>query len=64
MCSGCTVNNGVVSIAYQFEPEWYPDNISEETQDVSEVYFFLFVVVCLIFLDAVLFVNATAYVIF
>ncbi len=71
MCSGCTVNNGVVSIAYQFEPEWCPDNISEEdraepvqAQDVSELYFVLFVVVCLIRLDAVLFVNATAYVIF
>ncbi len=24
------VNNGAVNIAYQFEPEWDPDNISEE----------------------------------
>ncbi len=43
---GCIVNYGVVNIAYQFEPEWDPENISEEDceepvqarllQDVSE----------------------------
>ncbi len=30
MCSGCIINNGVVNIAYQFEPEWDAENISEE----------------------------------
>ncbi len=30
MCSGCIVNNGVVYIAYQFEPDW--EDISEEDQ--------------------------------
>ncbi len=30
MCSGCIVNNAVLNIAYQFEPEWDPANISEE----------------------------------
>ncbi len=29
-CSVCFVNNGVVSIAYQFEPDGRPENISEE----------------------------------
>ncbi len=30
MCSGCIVNNGVANIAYQFEPEWDAEDISEE----------------------------------
>ncbi len=30
MCSGCIVNNGVVYIAYQFEPDWDAEDISEE----------------------------------
>ncbi len=30
MCSGCIVNNGVVYIAYQFEPEWDAEDVSEE----------------------------------
>ncbi len=30
MCSGCIVNNGVVYIAYQFEPDWDPEDISED----------------------------------
>ncbi len=30
MCSGCIVNNGVIYIAYQFKPDWDPENISEE----------------------------------
>ncbi len=55
MRSGCIVNNGIVNIAYQFEPDWDPENISEEDcaepvqawllQDSSEWYVFLFVVV-------------------
>ncbi len=50
MCSGCIVNNGVVNIAYQFEPDWDPENIIEEDhaepvqarllQDVSEWHVF------------------------
>jgi len=30
MCSSCIVNNGVIYIAYEFEPDWDADNISEE----------------------------------
>ncbi len=30
MCSGCIVNNGVVYIAFQFEPDWDAEDISEE----------------------------------
>ncbi len=57
MCSGCIVNNGVVNIAYHFEPDCDPDNISEE--DRAEpvearllMYFFfpqdgMFIFVCL-----------------
>ncbi len=55
MCSACIVNNDVINIAYQFEPDWDPENINEEDhaetmqarllQDVSEWYVFVFVVV-------------------
>ncbi len=30
MCSGWIVNSGVVYNAYQFEPDWNPEDISEE----------------------------------
>ncbi len=30
MCSGCIVNNDIINIAYRFEPDWEPKNISEE----------------------------------
>ncbi len=30
MRSGCIVNNGIVNIAYEFEPDWDAENISEE----------------------------------
>ncbi len=30
MCSGYIVNSGVVYIAYQFEPDWDAEDISEE----------------------------------
>ncbi len=30
MCSGCIVNNDVVIIAYQFEPDWDAEDINEE----------------------------------
>ncbi len=53
-CSVCFVNNGVVSIAYQFEPDGFPENISEEDraepvqarllQHVSEWHVSMFVV--------------------
>ncbi len=73
MCSGCIVNNGIVYIAYQFESDWDAEDISEEDcaepvqarllQDVLESVCF-FVCCCLILLDTLLFVNATAYVSF
>ncbi len=50
MRSGCNVNNGVVNIAYQFEPTWDAEGISEEdrTEPVKAcplMVCFLFVVV-------------------
>ncbi len=69
MCSGCIVNNGVVYIAYQFEPDWDAEDISEEDRAepvqarllMVGLSFFLFFVCCrLILLDTLLFVNATA----
>ncbi len=30
MYSSCIVNNGVANIAYQFEPKWDAEDISEE----------------------------------
>ncbi len=30
MCSGCIVNNGVVYIAFQLEPDWDAEDISDE----------------------------------
>ncbi len=52
MCSGCIVNNGVVYIAYQFEPDWDAEDISEEdraepvqAQLLMVGLYFLFVVV-------------------
>ncbi len=33
MCSGCIVNNGVFYIAYQFEPDWDAEDISEEDRE-------------------------------
>ncbi len=50
MCSSCIVNNGVINIAYQFEPEWDFEDISEEdrTESVQAqllMVCFLFVVV-------------------
>ncbi len=43
----CIVNNGVVYIAYQFEPDWDAENISEEepVQARLLMVWFLFVVV-------------------
>ncbi len=32
MCSGWIVNSGVVYNAYQFEPDWDPEDISEEAR--------------------------------
>ncbi len=43
MCSSCIVNNGVVYIAYQFEPEWDAEDFSEE-DSAEPVQPFLFVV--------------------
>ncbi len=33
MHSGCIVNYGVINIAYQFEPEWGPENNSGEDRE-------------------------------
>ncbi len=69
MCSGCIVNNGVVYIAYQFEPDWDAEDISEEDRTepvqarllmVGLSFLLFFVCCCLILLDTLLFVNATA----
>ncbi len=62
MCSGCIVNNGVVYIAYQFEPEWDPENISEEHR-VEPVKAWLLMVCLFVVVFILLFVNATASVI-
>ncbi len=74
MFSGCIVNNGAVNIAYQFEPDWDPENISEEDRAepvqahgsyrTFQNGTFLFVCCCFIFLNTLLFVNATGYVSF
>ncbi len=64
MCSGCIVNNDVVYIAYQFEPDWDPENISEE--DRAEPVQARLLMVCFfgccwfILLETLLFVSATA----
>ncbi len=44
MRSGCIVNNGVY-IAYQFEPDWDPEDISEE--DRAEPVQARLLIVCL-----------------
>ncbi len=51
---GCIVNNGTVNIAYQFEPDWDAEDISEE--DRAEPVQARLLMVCL----KILFVNATA----
>ncbi len=63
MCSGCIVNNGIIYIAYQFEPDWDAEDISEEDRAEPVQAWLLMVrlfVCCLILLDMLLFVNATA----
>ncbi len=30
MCCDCIVNNGIVNIAYQCDPDWDAEDISEE----------------------------------
>ncbi len=55
------LNNGIIYIAYHFEPDWDPENIHEEdcTEPVPRDGMFL-ACCCLILLDMLLFVNATA----
>ncbi len=62
MCSGCIVNNGVVYIAYQFEPEWDSENISED-HCAEPVKAWLLMVCLFVVVFILLFVNATASVI-
>ncbi len=68
MRSGCIVNNDFVYIAYQFEPDWDPEIISEEDHaepvQARLLIVCFFVCCCLINLDSLLFINATAYVSF
>ncbi len=63
MCSGWIVNSGVVYNAYLFEPDWDPEDISEE--DRAEPVQAQLLMVCLVvvvsyFLNTLLFVSATA----
>ncbi len=64
MRSGFIVNNGVVNIAYEFEPDWDAENISEEDQaePVQARLLMVCFFVCrhLTLLNTLLFVNATA----
>ncbi len=46
MCSGWIVNSGVVYNAYQFEPDWDPEDISEE--DRAEPVQARLLMVCLV----------------
>ncbi len=46
MCSGWIVNSGVVYNAYQFEPDWDPEDISEE--DRTEPVQARLLMVCLV----------------
>ncbi len=48
MCSSCIVNYGIIYIAYQFEPDWDADNISEE--DRAEPVQARLLMVCLLLL--------------
>ncbi len=47
MCSGWIVNSGVVNIAYKFEPDWDPEDISEE--DCAEPVQARLLMVCFLF---------------
>ncbi len=46
MCSGWIVNSGLVYNAYQFEPDWDPEDISEE--DRAEPVQAQLLMVCLV----------------
>ncbi len=46
MCSGWIVNSGIVYNAYQFEPDWDPEDISEE--DHAEPVQARLLMVCLV----------------
>ncbi len=63
MCSSCIVNNGVVYIAYKFEPiETQRMLVNRLTQNLCTApNGMFFVYCCLILLDTLLFVNATAF---
>ncbi len=61
MRSGWIVNSGVVYNAYQFEPDWNPEDISEEDRTcASTALNGMFGCCCLILLNTLLFVSATA----
>ncbi len=46
MCSGWIVNSGIVYNAYQFEPDWDPEDISED--DRAEPVQARLLMVCLV----------------
>ncbi len=62
MRSGWIVNSGVVYNAYQFEPDWDPEDISEEdrAEPVQARLLMVCGCCCLILLNTLLFVSATA----
>ncbi len=64
MCSSWIVNSGIVYNAYQFEPDWDPEDISEEDRAEPVQARLLMVCMfggcCLILLNTLLFVSATA----
>ncbi len=63
MRSGWIVNSGVVYNAYQFEPDWDPEDISEEDRAEpvqARLLMVCLVLLCLILLNTLLFVSATA----
>ncbi len=61
-CVSKCPNNGVAYIAYQFEPDWDAEDISEEdrAEHVQARLLMVCLVVVVILVDTLLFVNATA----
>ncbi len=63
MCSGWFVNSGVVYNSYQFEPDWDPEDIIEEDRAEpvqARLFNDMFGCCCLVLLNTLLFVSATA----
>ncbi len=58
MCSGWIVNSGVVYISYQFEPDWDPEDISEE--DRAEPVQARLLMICLVVVVSYFFFSKAA----